>query len=243
MAKEYLVTLTPEERAALRAKLDAGGLSPRTVTRIRALLLSDQAPGGPARSDSQIVRAVGLHLVSVESLRKRFVRHGLDATVRGLPSTRTDLPNLDDRRITQMLALASGPPPDGEPRWTLGLLAREMVARGYVESISGERIRQILQDVGLTFELKGRRKRKLEDAGVARMIHLASGPPPDGERRWTLPLLASAMVSEGYVQSISTEWLRQLLAEVGFVLNPNPSSSEPDGVAATSSRRVESATS
>ncbi|MFN8524276.1 MAG: hypothetical protein U0821_14345 [Chloroflexota bacterium] len=126
MAKENLVTLTPEERASLRTKVDAGGLPARTVTRIHALLRSEQAPGGPARSDSQIVKALGHRLRSVESLRKRFVRHGSGVTVRGLPPVHRQprhpsvLPRhpgmrprtLDDRRMALMLDLASGPPPE-----------------------------------------------------------------------------------------------------------------------------------
>lgn len=50
---------------------------------------------------------------------------------------------------------------------------------------------------------------KLDGAGQSRLIALACGAPPKGRVRWTLTLLADALVALEVVDSISRETVRQ----------------------------------
>ena len=59
MQKFYRVTLTGEEREELRGLVSKGKGAARKLTRARILLLADQATGGPANSDPEIVAALG----------------------------------------------------------------------------------------------------------------------------------------------------------------------------------------
>src|SRR5512134_2964593 len=58
MEKRYRVTLTHAERQELRAMVSAGKAAARKLMRARVLLLADQAEGGPAKSDPEIIDAL-----------------------------------------------------------------------------------------------------------------------------------------------------------------------------------------
>ena len=145
MKKRYLVTLTAEEREELTRMTSAGKAAARKLTRARILLLADEAEGAPAKSDPEIVDALGCGRATVERVRKQFVEQGLEAVLTRKPTIRTYENRLDGRAEAHLIALACGAPPEGRARWTLRLLADRMVALGYVESVSHETVRLTLK--------------------------------------------------------------------------------------------------
>jgi hypothetical protein len=54
---------------------------------------------------------------------------------------------------------------------------------------------------------------KLDAGQRAQLLSMASGDPPQGWTRWTLPRLAEELVRRGIVQTISPEDVRQALVE------------------------------
>ena len=62
---------------------------------------------------------------------------------------------------------------------------------------------------------------KLDGRGQAQLIAICCGPPPDGRTRWTLTLMADALVERGVVTSICAETVRQTLKKT----NCNPGAS------------------
>lgn len=145
MQKFYRVTLTAEEREELRGLVSKGKGAARKLTRARILLLADQAFGGPANSDPEIVAALGCGRATVERVRQQFVEEGLEATLNPKPSTRVYERRLDGKAEAHLVAMACGAPPEGRARWTLRLLADRMVVLGHVESVSHEAVRQTLK--------------------------------------------------------------------------------------------------
>jgi hypothetical protein len=145
MQKFYRVTLTDEEREELRGLVSKGKGAARKLARARMLLLADQAAGGPANSDPEIVAALGCGRATVERVRQQFVEEGLEATLNPKPSTRIYERRLDGKAEAHLVAMTCGAPPEGRARWTLRLLADRMVALGYVESVSHEAVRQTLK--------------------------------------------------------------------------------------------------
>ena len=59
MQKRYRVTLTASERDDLRKLASVGKAAAQKLVRARILLLADQAEGGPAKSDPEIVESLG----------------------------------------------------------------------------------------------------------------------------------------------------------------------------------------
>ena len=69
MEKRYRVTLTAAERGDLQKLVSVGKSAAQKLVRARILLLADQADGGPAKSDPEIVDALGCGRSSVERFR------------------------------------------------------------------------------------------------------------------------------------------------------------------------------
>lgn len=145
MRKRYLVTLSAEEREELERLISRGKAAARKLTRARILLLADQSPGGPGKSDPEVAEAVMCGQATVERVRKQFVEDGLEDTLTRKPTLRTYENKIDGRAEAHLIAMTCGAPPEGHVRWTLRLLADRMVALGHVDSVSHETVRMTLK--------------------------------------------------------------------------------------------------
>jgi len=145
MKKRYRVTLTASEREDLGKLVSVGKAAAQKLVRARILLLADQSEGGRAKSDPEIVDALGCGRASVERVRKRFVEEGLEAALSPKPSQRVYERKMDGKMEAHLIALACGAPPEGRSRWTLRLLGDQMVALEHVESLSYETVRRTLK--------------------------------------------------------------------------------------------------
>jgi hypothetical protein len=145
MAYPYRVHLTEEERAHLRG-LVGGGVAPaRTLTRARILLKADHGRGGPGWSDAAVAGALDVNPSTVLRVRRQFASEGLAATLARKRPDRVYERALDGRQEARLIALTCGAPPDGHARWTLRLLADELVRLEVVEAVSHETVRQTLK--------------------------------------------------------------------------------------------------
>jgi hypothetical protein len=81
----------------------------------------------------------------VARVRQRFVEEGLEAALRPHSSTRQYVRKLDGKTEAHLIALACGPVPAGQAKWTLRLLADKLVELQHVPSISHETVRQALK--------------------------------------------------------------------------------------------------
>jgi transposase len=144
--KRYVVTLTDEERAELEGLLAGGKSSALKQAHARILLKADQADGGPAWADERIAEAVEVSTDTVERVRQRFVEDSLDAALcRKKPAKPSRQRTLDGRAEARLIALACSPPPDGRKRWTMQLLADELIELEVVDAVSDETVRRTLQ--------------------------------------------------------------------------------------------------
>lgn len=145
MHKTYRVKLIADERAYLEQLLSKGTAAARTLTHARILLKADEGVDGPAWTDEQIVEALEVNLSTVERVRRRCVEEGFDAALRPRPSPQLRLRKLDGAAEAQLVALACSPAPRGQQRWTLRLLADQLVALEVVDRVSYETVRQTLK--------------------------------------------------------------------------------------------------
>ena len=150
MEKRYRITLTEEERKELQSMVAVGKAAARKLVRGRVLLLADQAEGGPAKSDPEIIDALGCGRATVERIRKQFVEEGLEETLQPKPSARVYERRLDGKAEAHLVAIVCGAPPEGRSRWTLRLLGDRLVALGHVESIAHETVRRTLKKTNLS---------------------------------------------------------------------------------------------
>ena len=89
--------------------------------------------------------------------------------------------------------------------------------------VTVERIRKRFVEEGLQDALARHKSRrqyqcKLDGKSEARLIALACSEPPEGEKRWTLRLLADRMVALEYVDSLSYQTVRRTLKKTNLSL-------------------------
>ncbi len=146
MAKKYVVTLEAVEREGLTKLVSAGKAAARKLTHARVLLMTDASPGAPARTDEDVAEALSVSVKTVERVRQRFVEQGSDAALAPARSKRVYARKLDGQQEAKLIALACSAPPAGKRRWTLRLLADEVVEMSIgVDSLSHETVRQTLK--------------------------------------------------------------------------------------------------
>jgi len=150
--EKYMVSLAPEERVELQQLVKAGKAAARRLAHARVLLLADRDDC----PDDEIVSALGVSLRTVERVRKRLVTEGLDAAIDHRPQPpRPDKIKIRGNLEQRLIELACADPPQGRCRWTLRLLADEMVVLGLVNAVSTETVRQSLKK---TISIRGSSK-------------------------------------------------------------------------------------
>lgn len=145
MRMKYAVKLTEAERARLRTLVGRGTAPARRLTRARILLKANHGEGGPGWTDAAIATALEVHPTTVARVRREYVERGLEAALERKLPERTYERRLDGAGEARLAALACSAPPAGQTRWTLRLLADELVRLEVVERISYETVRRTLK--------------------------------------------------------------------------------------------------
>ena len=147
MKKQYHVNLTKEERNQLVTLPMGGTQKVREVKRAQILLKADDG-----WTDVQIAEALPVGRATVERIRKRYAEQGLAAALHDKKRNRIYERKMDGEVEAHLIALVNSPPPSGHRRWTLRLLADQLVQLEEVpiESISHETIRLILKKTNLS---------------------------------------------------------------------------------------------
>ena len=140
--KEYRVKLTPEERAHLHELLSKGKVGARTLTHARILWKADEGEVGPCLTDDEIALDLDVNRSTAERVRVRCVEEGFEAALRPRPSRQLHPRKLDGVQEAHLIALACSPAPQGRTRWSLRLLAHNLVELEVVDDISYETVRQ-----------------------------------------------------------------------------------------------------
>jgi len=145
VAYPYRVFLTEEQRAELRGLVGSGVAPARMLTRARILLKADHGEGGPGWSDAAIAGALDVNLSTVLRVRRQFAADGLAATLARKRPDRVYERRLDGVAEARLVALVCSAPPEDQERWTLRLLADELVRLEVVPAVSHETVRQTLK--------------------------------------------------------------------------------------------------
>jgi hypothetical protein len=139
------VELTAAERARLWTLLGRGEAPARRLTPARILLEADQGEGGAAWTDAALAGALEIHVTTVARVRRAYVEGGLAAALPRKTPDRAYPRVLDGLAEAHLVAAACSPPPAGRDRWTLRLLADELVRVEVVPTVSYETVRRTLQ--------------------------------------------------------------------------------------------------
>ncbi len=145
MTYPFRIVLSDEQRAELRTMIGSGVAPARQLTRARILLKADHDEAGPGWSDALIARALEVNPSTVQHVRRQLVQEGLAATLARKRPDRVYEQRLDGKAEAQLIAVACSSPPEGVDRWSLRLLADELVRLEVVPAISYETVRRTLK--------------------------------------------------------------------------------------------------
>jgi hypothetical protein len=144
MYKKYVVRLSEEERQVCQDVVEKLKGASQKVCRTQIFLKADA--NGPNWTDARIAQAFHCRVQTIENLRKRLVTAGFEAALNTKVRESPPTPRLlDGQGEAKLIALRLGKPPTGYGRWTLQLLADELVALEVVDFINIESVRQTLK--------------------------------------------------------------------------------------------------
>jgi transposase len=139
----YRVELSETERSELQAMLSGGKQAARTLKRAQILLAADA--GVP---DEDIAESVAVGGSTVYRTKRRFVEGNLERALSEEPRPGAAR-KLSGPEEALLVATACAKPPAGRARWTLELLAGEIVRLTHHESLSRETVRRRLAENAL----------------------------------------------------------------------------------------------
>ncbi len=146
--KTYRIKLTTEERDSFTqvAKGKRGRLKIAAwkVQRASAMLMCDEGEQGPGWTDEKIAQAFATTTRSLENWRKQAALRGplslLERKQRTTPPTPLILDGEKEAKLTK---IACSTAPNGRSRWTLQMLADELIALEIVDSISANTVGRV----------------------------------------------------------------------------------------------------
>ena len=119
-------------------------------THAHILLKADESENEAGWTDEAISEAYEVSLRTIERVRERFVEEGLEhALNRRLPEKIREK-KIDGDAEAHLVKIACSKPLSGYGRWTLRLLADEMVRLEYIDSISHEGVWRVLKKTNLS---------------------------------------------------------------------------------------------
>jgi transposase len=141
MAKKYIVDLETDEQEMLTGLITSGIQRVRKTNHAHILLKADDG-----WTDQQISEALNVSVPTIERVRQQFVEAGLQQALIPRKTSRKYQHLMDGSQEAHLLALACSQPPKGHRRWSLRLLASEMVRLEYIEEVSHVTVHNVMQD-------------------------------------------------------------------------------------------------
>ncbi len=149
MNKKYIVRLTAEERRELENLVKKGKTQAYRIKHANILLAVDA--DGPNWPDHQVAKAYKCHQNTVVNVRQRFVEQGFQAA---LKRKKQQAPSrkriIDGENEARLISIACSKPPEGSAKWTMQMLADELVTLKAVDSVSGQTVWRTLKKTNLS---------------------------------------------------------------------------------------------
>ena len=150
------VLLTKKGRKQIGGMLKKGWESARVLR--RALILRQLDQGQTA---GQVASQVGVASKTVRAIARRYEDEGLESALYERPRPGQQR-RLDAGQSQRIIAMVCGPPPQGQARWNVRLIAQEAVKRKLAPRVGRETIRLLL----LSHDLKPWREKNVVRGGT-----------------------------------------------------------------------------
>ena len=149
MNKKYIVRLTAEEKKELENLVKKGKTQAYRIKHANILLAVDA--DGPNWPDHQVAKAYKCHQNTVVNVRQRFVEQGFQAALeRKKQQALSRKRIIDGESEARLISIACSKPPEGSAKWTMQMLADELVTLKVVDSVSGQTVWRTLKKTNLS---------------------------------------------------------------------------------------------
>lgn len=139
--EKYNVKLTEDERKELLSLLKKGKNAAATLLHARILLAADNN-----KKDREIEAELFVSLKTIQRVRQRYVEEGLEFALHRKAASRPPRPRkLNGEQEAKLVSICCSKAPEGYARWTLKLLANELVALEIVDEISPATVGRVLK--------------------------------------------------------------------------------------------------
>ena len=145
-SRKAKILLTDEQRTHLEAIVRDGDTRRKRFIHARALLMADEGHSQGHHTDQKIGDALGVAAKTVARVRAAFLRGGITVAVERKPRATPPVePVIDGKTEATLIAICCSPAPAGRARWTMQLLADELVSRKVVTRVCKETVRKALK--------------------------------------------------------------------------------------------------
>jgi transposase len=141
MGKKYIIDLKRDEQEMLTVLIASGIQRVRKINHARILLKADDG-----WTDQKISEALNVSVPTIERVRQYFVEEGIQQALSSRKTRRKYQHLMDGVQEAHLLALACSQPPKGHRRWSLRLLASEMIRLEHIEDVSHTTVHHVMQD-------------------------------------------------------------------------------------------------
>ena len=148
--KRYRIDLTQEEVKELKAIISKGSHSSHTFRAAYILMNCDQGEFSEKVTNEQISKVLKVGMRTIDRVKRRFIEGGLEAALERRESSRVFDLKIDGDVEAKLVRICCSEPPPGFAKWSLRLLADQMVELKYVDSISHVTVRSVLKKMNLS---------------------------------------------------------------------------------------------
>jgi hypothetical protein len=150
MAK-YRVKLTKEEVSDLQKIVNKGSHSTQTYRAAYILLNVDEGEFSLGKvTNERICEVLKISMRTIDRVKKKLVEGGMDAALERNKGCRIYEKKIDGDVEAKIVKIACSESPKGFAKWSLRMIAEEMVALQYIDNISYVSVGNVLKKTNLS---------------------------------------------------------------------------------------------
>jgi transposase len=146
---KHTLKLDVEEREELLKLVKTGKSSAAKLTHARILLAADESIED-AKTDIEIAKLLLVSVSMVQRIRSTAVESGLTVALERKARTTKKALKVDGEKEAHLISICCSTPPEGRSRWTLQLLANELVRLEIFDEISKSTVQRTLKKMNLS---------------------------------------------------------------------------------------------
>ena len=149
---KYTVKLSQTEVDELQMIINKGSHTSQAFRSAHILLNCDKGEFSADKKikNAEISKILRIGERTIDRVKKKFVEEGFEGVLERRPSSRKYTKKVDGDLEAKLVALCCSEPPEGFAKWSLRLLADQMVELRYVDYISHVTVGQVLKKTSLS---------------------------------------------------------------------------------------------